>query len=177
MTTQPQSHTDYKRIFNETRDALRLSSDAYDQGFKGEAKRLAGIARVLLHDTPKSKSLFAQLNVKTAGKYFATPSPYSAGNVMTESRLIQQVSGGGRDIYRPILDDFPPVFAWGQLDFGQWWSEPVIRDKQQRLLSRGHIVLACKQRRRHAPRSQPRHSLRRLVSKQFPGVDHHGRCR
>jgi hypothetical protein len=137
----PQTKADYKRIFGELQEALRLSSESYDRGFKGEAKRLALTIRVLLHDTSKSISLFTQLNVKNAGKYFATPSPYAAGNLLTESHLIKLVLPS-KDLYAPLLADFPPVFPWGQLDFGNWWSEPILRDNKRRNLSRRDIVLA-----------------------------------
>ena len=135
-----QSRSDYKRILSELQDALRLSAEAYDQGYKGEAKRLATTVRVLLHDTSQSVSLFTQLGIKNVGKYFATPSPYSKGNILTQCYLVRLV-GGAQDLYEPMLDDFPPVFAWAQLDFDEWWNEPVIRDKQKRLLSRRDIVL------------------------------------
>ena len=40
---------------------LVASSKSYDQGFEGEAKRLAVAIRVLMHDTTQSNALLTQL--------------------------------------------------------------------------------------------------------------------
>lgn len=43
---------------------LQASSSSYDRGFMSEAKRLAVVIRVLVHDTPKSQSLLSQMDKK-----------------------------------------------------------------------------------------------------------------
>jgi hypothetical protein len=49
---------------------LRSSSASYDAGRFGEAKRLAVVLRILLHDTARSLSLLHALGIKTTLKYF-----------------------------------------------------------------------------------------------------------
>jgi hypothetical protein len=50
---------------------LQVSAAAFDAGFEGEAKRLAVVLRILLHDTKSSKSLLGQLGRK-GGPFFDT---------------------------------------------------------------------------------------------------------
>lgn len=45
---------------------LRSSAAAFDSGFIDEAKRLAVAMRILLHDTPRSRGLLAQLDAMPA---------------------------------------------------------------------------------------------------------------
>ena len=143
---QQQSREDLERHFKDALDALRLSSKAFDDGYRGEAKRLAATARVLLHDTGASCSLLEQLGLKRCVEYLSTPSPYGAGNLLTENHLIMMRAashGGGTSIlYVPVLDDFPPIAPWQRLGFDAWWEQGVIRDNQGRTLTRKKMTLA-----------------------------------
>lgn len=64
MSRIPQSLDELQEHFAEQIYFLKASADAFDKGFEGESKRLAVALRVLLHDTPKSKSLLGQLELK-----------------------------------------------------------------------------------------------------------------
>ena len=64
MAEVKQSKVDLEDHLREQISFLRASADSYDSGFKGEAKRLAVIIRVLLHDTHKSTSLMTLLGIK-----------------------------------------------------------------------------------------------------------------
>src|SRR5258708_5674419 len=142
MKQQPQTATDYQRHLQDAVNALSLSSAAYDQGFFGEAKRLAATIRVLLHDTIASKSLLKQMNLKERIRYYASPNPYGAGNFLTECHLVLMRFAKGSMTSIPLLDNFPPAFVWSELSFDDWWSQLVVRDKLLRELSRRDLILA-----------------------------------
>lgn len=55
-----------EELFAEQIQFLEASAMAFDQGFEGEAKRLAVTVRVLLHDTDRSHALLGQINKKPA---------------------------------------------------------------------------------------------------------------
>ena len=61
---QPQSQAELSQHLQEQLEFLQASAGAYDQGFEGEAKRLAVSIRVLVHDTSNSNSLLGQLGQK-----------------------------------------------------------------------------------------------------------------
>ena len=52
---------DLDELLREQIGFLERSSAAYDEGYHDEAKRIAVVVRVLLHDTQSSHSLFEQL--------------------------------------------------------------------------------------------------------------------
>jgi hypothetical protein len=60
-----QSHEELKKHFEEQLGFLALSCEAYDQGNKSEAKRIASTLRTMFHNTSNSTSLFLHLNLKT----------------------------------------------------------------------------------------------------------------
>jgi hypothetical protein len=144
MKQQVQTATDYQRHLQDAVNALSLSSAAYDRGFLGEAKRLAATIRVLLHDTTASKSLLKQMSLKDKIRYYTSPNPYGAGNLLTECHLVlmQIHFARGSITYVPLLDSFPPEFSWTELPFDDWWTQRVVRDKQLRELSRRDLILA-----------------------------------
>jgi hypothetical protein len=70
MMRVPQSHDDFCRHLKDQVAFLRNSCKSYDAGFFGEARRLATVIRVLLHDTKKSTSLLESLGIKQALHYY-----------------------------------------------------------------------------------------------------------
>ena len=64
-----QSEKELQQHLTDILQALELSSRAFDEGYEGEAKRLAAAIRVLVHDTPNSKSLLGQLGSKGVQLY------------------------------------------------------------------------------------------------------------
>jgi hypothetical protein len=66
----PKTQADLSKELDEQLNALRTSCVNYDQGQLWEAKRLATIAYILLHDSVKgkSRSLLTQLNIRSGLK-------------------------------------------------------------------------------------------------------------
>jgi hypothetical protein len=142
MTTkQPQSHAELSQHLQDHLGFLLASADAYDNGFDGEAKRLAVSVRLLVHDTNNSKSLLGQLGQKNI-QFFESAFPVVKGNQNTHGGLVMtslSPSKGAR--YVAFLDDAPH----GQMrttDFDTWWNSTVFIDSKGSELSRKGLVLA-----------------------------------
>jgi hypothetical protein len=133
------------RTFQEIYEGLCLSNESYDKGFVGEAKRIAVVIRVLVHDTDSSKSLLRQLRKKDM-PFYSTPDPYSPGNLLSEYLglfvRMSIVNDSPVMTYEPILDDLPPERRWAQFPFKKWWEEQrMIRDQKRVVFTRKDLVL------------------------------------
>ncbi|MGB8220292.1 MAG: hypothetical protein WCE46_07930 [Methanoregula sp.] len=139
-----QSEGELKTHLKEQIDFLQRSAKAYDEGYTSEAKRIAMVLRILLHDTSSSTSLMTLLNKKKI-KFYNTASTYCAGNLAT-MRLIN-IGMGVKDgkpfaSYHAPLDNRPPtVNVNRKSDFDQWWNETVIIDLCKNEFSRKNLVL------------------------------------
>lgn len=116
---------------------LRSSAAAFDTGFVDEAKRLAVALRILLHDTPRSRGLLAQLD-KVPPTFVTTSLPYepSACNAWTGLLWF--------DLALPLNDRYVPMLDGAvtrQLPFGEWWTEIVIQDDRRQTMTRRDLVL------------------------------------
>jgi hypothetical protein len=138
-----QTQEDLKNLLKEQIDFLKASSDAYDKGFKGEAKRMATTIRVLLHDTSSSHSLLGQLNLKS-GKFYSTTTKIIVGRdqlqVGSYAGLIGVFCGTGENGYIPNLDSMPHIT--GDLEFDDYWNEIIFKDNEGNEYSRKYIVLS-----------------------------------
>jgi hypothetical protein len=121
---------------------LRLSAEAYDSGFEGEAKRLAIALRVLFHDTKNSHSLLGQLN-RLGASFLSTAMPRPPGSITSHFGLVTMGLKEGDTKYLAMLDDVP-VKRW--LPFADWWGEVVFADgKGQEMTRRGLVTTAADQ--------------------------------
>jgi hypothetical protein len=122
---------------------LVRSSAAFDQGFEAEAKRLATVIRVLLHDTSSSTSLLSQLHVKKTLKYVDTALPFNPNNLLPTGGLtvmrLQSPQASG-DYVAP-LDELAPPRQKRPKEFDAWWNDPILKDAQGSIFSRKKLVL------------------------------------
>uniref|UniRef100_UPI001F502B97 hypothetical protein n=1 Tax=Vibrio parahaemolyticus TaxID=670 RepID=UPI001F502B97 len=121
-------------------DFIEISCRAFDDGYVGEAKRLATTLRVLLHDTQKSKSLLNLLKVKTNMRYLNTATPYDSKNLMSHHGLVGLKISNDKAEYFPFLDD-----SFGSpkyVKFPDWWNEVVISDSKKNQFCRRELVLS-----------------------------------
>ena len=102
---------------------MKASAAQYDNGFEGEAKRLAIAIRILLHDTENSKSLLAQLDKKDIPFYDSAIKyePNAFQSFCLTSIRMTTGRGAGAE-YKAPLDDR----EMEKIGFGQWWEENVI---------------------------------------------------
>jgi hypothetical protein len=122
-------------------DFLKRSAQSYDKGFEAEAIRLAVAIRILVHDTPKSKSLLRQLNKKNI-LFYDTASDFNLKNIMTHIGLAAiELGGAGGAEYSAHFDDVPPHRLNKKVPFGNWWNKIVIVDKERNQFTRKDLVL------------------------------------
>jgi len=123
---------------------MKQSTDSYDKGFEGEAKRLAVAIRILVHDTQESKSLLTSLGKKNINFYDSASDYHPNGVVVSHSGLVLKKfmfpKGGGE--YEAPLDDLPPSRNKNKkVNFDQWWDNRiVIRDSQKNTFTRKDLV-------------------------------------
>jgi len=136
----PQSKSDLERNLSEHLRFLLSSAQAYDNGFEGEAKRLAVSLRVLLHDTPMSKSLLGQLGRKNL-LFLDTCSPFNPKNLLSFHGLVMIRVGTSEAHFIPHLDDFPPSVKPRMIGFEEWWNAIIIVDNNRNEMSRKDLIL------------------------------------
>jgi hypothetical protein len=135
-----QSPADLIKHLEEQFKFMQASAKMYDEGSVAESKRLACSIRVLVHDTGMSKSLMDQLKMKD-NLFLDTASPWNPKNFMSHQGLLSLHLGEGSAIYKPRLDDGPPILApW--IPFNSWWNNIILVDNERRQLSRKQLVLA-----------------------------------
>lgn len=121
---------------------LELSSDAFDNGHDGEAKRLAVTIRVLVHDTNASRSLLGQLGRLQSQKFVDTAFPQVPGTFGTYSGLLSISTAGATAKYTPHLDH--TLSTTQKIPFTEWWEkQPVFIDGSKRKISRKDLVLTA----------------------------------
>jgi hypothetical protein len=122
---------------------LESSAQSFDQGYEDEAARLALSIRVLLHDTPNSKSLLGLLGEKQNLKFLDTAGTINPNNLLSTAGFVMMRVGPEGVRYLPNLDDLPPP-RMNKLPkpFAPWWNDPVTKDQNGTLFSRRDYVLA-----------------------------------
>jgi len=129
MSKTQQSQDDLKKHLDEQLHFLRASADSYDAGYEAEAKRLAVIIRVLLHDTAKSTSLLAQLGVKDNLDFYDSGIVKGPGTVIGGGASLVVIPGGGGNAI-PFFDDSPPGTS-GYVKFTEYWNRPVLETREK----------------------------------------------
>lgn len=119
-------------------EALRDSAAAYDSSKLWEAKRLAGTAYILVHDSGKnSRSLLTQLGLKDM-LYTSTVGPSDSPLPLG---TIQINIPAGTCTYAPFLDAAPMMQS---LKFSKWYKERVFVTGTGKPLSRMNLIFALR---------------------------------
>jgi hypothetical protein len=114
-----QSRAELVQHLREQLQFLESSGRSYDSGFEGEAKRLAVVLRVLLHDTAQSHSLLGSLGVKSTLQFHDVIGPVPS-NVVVFAGLGMGFSNTGLR-YHPKLGD-----PKQRIPFEAWWSGLIL---------------------------------------------------
>lgn len=118
---------------------LNLSCEAFDVGNIVEAKRIAVILRILLHDNRTCKSLLGQLNLKNF-LFLSSANGTNKDNILTQPCLLILKVGPDGSYYDVPFENRPPhQFCW--IGFDDWWNQSVIMDNKRRTISRKNLVL------------------------------------
>lgn len=121
---------------NEQIRFLQRSAASYDNGFEDEAKRLAVVIRVLMHDSPNSTSLLTLLGRKDI-KFYDTSVPYDPRNLLSYNGLtmMKLSTGEGASYVAPLDSGAPTRSRTKKIPFNTWWDRMfVIKDKEERHL-------------------------------------------
>jgi len=130
---------EFQKHLREQVGFLQRSADAFDLGYEDEAVRLATTIRVLCHDTAKSHSLLAQLEIKDKTDFIDSAFPYDRANQLSHSGLVQIALRDDGSEPRAFLDGgLPPR----KVPFDQWWNGIAFVDAQKTEFSRQDLVLA-----------------------------------
>lgn len=116
---------------------LEASSSAFDQGMMSEAKRIAVAVRVLVHDTRNSQSLLSQLGEKCI-PFLDTAKDIDPDNLVTSHPLMVLAFNRGEVLYKARLGEGNYK---SETDFETWWSKPVLKDNQARIMTRRDLIL------------------------------------
>jgi len=140
-----QSEQEILRHLEEQTGFLQRSADAYDNGFIGEAKRMATTIRIMVHDTRQSTSLLTSLGKKDL-QFYSTAANIDNGTAMSTYRLVALKLSKNQDTskasYYAPLDDRPLfVNVNKKMVFRRWWNEIIIIDKMRNEFSRKDLVL------------------------------------
>jgi hypothetical protein len=121
---------------------LQASCAAYDNGFHSEAKRMAVVIRILLHDTSRSVSLLKQLDSKRI-RFLDTALPVIKGNLISHQGLTMIRAGSDGAIYVPrcLAPPNPIVGPPKPRGFGTWWNAVVVIDQSRTKFTRKDLVL------------------------------------
>ncbi len=137
MAKRQRTPQELEELFKEQIQFLEASALAFDQGFEGEAKRLAVTVRVLLHDTDRSHALLGQTDKKPT-LVWDTALPNEIGNQTPYGGLVFAAIGGNESKYVAMLDDVPQK---RQIPFDEWWNAKVFSDDRHETLSRRDLIL------------------------------------
>ncbi len=136
-----QTKEDLKSHLKEQIQFLLRSTQGYDDGFISEAKRIAVVIRVLLHDTNRSISLLKLLNKKNI--LFYDTALNGAGSNMA---LIMIEMGKEPRFIAPLDNGAPPRYIKGKIPFDEWWNKNVFLDKTGNKMTRKDLILSvCNQ--------------------------------
>jgi len=121
--------------------ALELSVHAFDEGYEGEAKRLAATIRVLVHNTRNSKSLLGQLGRRSM-QFYDISIPWHPATIITYNGITAMSLTGQQATYVAPLDELPPESPPRYVNFDQWWSGIIFVDKAGYETTRKDLILA-----------------------------------
>ncbi|MFB1295209.1 hypothetical protein ACAG24_006830 [Mycobacterium sp. pW049] len=135
--------------------AIRSASERFDQGRHIEAKSLAGHLGALLHHCDDSDAVIDRLGLRDTLTWVDTagvPNPKTTCSTagLTLMRIRSRHHGAGEFV--PKLAMYPPVpirtrggdqiFSGTRIPFGDWWTNPVVKDADGAEYSRKQLVLA-----------------------------------
>jgi hypothetical protein len=133
----PQTREALEAHLAEQRAFLEASAASFDMGFEGEAKRLAVVVRILVHDTKSSHSLMGQLGIKDR-PFLDTSFDIDPKNLASHGGLVAVALGPPNTRYVAMLDDAP---SRKEVSFEEWWNKPVFLDRDRSVLTRREVVL------------------------------------
>ena len=120
---------------------MELSARAFDDGFEGEAKRLAAAIRLLVHDTQRSNSLLGQLGRKGIA-FYDTCIPQHPHSILTHDGINAMHMTTQMAKYVAPLDQHVPDSPPRRATFERWWNGVIFVDTDKQKTTRRDLILA-----------------------------------
>jgi len=131
---------EFKAHLKEQITFLSRSAAAFDEGFESEAKRMAVVIRIFIHDTKFSTSLLTHLKKKDI-LFYDTANEYDPYNLAPTIGLVCMQCGPEGAKYIAPLDDNIRVQN-KKVPFEKWWEKIVIADTKGNKLTRKDLILS-----------------------------------
>ncbi|MDP2719108.1 MAG: hypothetical protein Q8P44_04650 [Dehalococcoidia bacterium] len=148
MTEYVQTREDLLTHLREQINFMIASAVSFDNGFEGEAKRLAVAIRILVHDTSSSEALLTLLRKKDV-LYYDSASSFDPRNLLPSNCLTmirasrkedEELMG---DYVAPLERLSPARNKNKKVGFGRWWNRTTMyKDKEGNSFTRRDLVLA-----------------------------------
>lgn len=132
-----QSVDELRQHLVEQIDFLQSSAQSYDLGKQYEAKRMATIIRILLHETEFSKSLLGQLHFRKKMPFVDTSHPYQSNNLLTQQCLLSLRFDQSGLTFNPLFESN----GYRITDVINWNKGIVLTDSKQQLYTRKDVIL------------------------------------
>jgi hypothetical protein len=136
-------YEEFEKRMLEQIEFLKNSIKNYNDGVKGEAKRIAVAIRVLFHSSRNSKPLLSQLKIKNKIKYISfaqedKPNMLSHLMGLVSMKAEQTVSGLKCSYERRSVSR---LMAIRKLSFDEWWNEKIFDNRKGLKFSRKNLIL------------------------------------
>lgn len=134
-----------EELLDYLREQIRFlvsSANSYDRGFEGEAKRLAVVIRVLVHDTSNSTSLLTLLGKKDID-FYDSGLDWELHHKFSPTGLADiQFSPPSELKYCAPLDNlWPGKSKLKKVSFDDWWNKVIWLDNKQNRLNRKELIV------------------------------------
>ena len=123
---------------------MQESAISYDRGFESEAKRLAVVIRVLVHDTSQSTSLLTLLGRKRHMLFYDSASKYDPRSLAPSNCFtVMKFSANAAEYVAPLDDLSSARDKNKKRSFNNWWERLIIyKDNKNNTFTRKDLVLA-----------------------------------
>jgi hypothetical protein len=137
-----QSQDELKNHLKSQLGFLERSAESFDKGYEDEAKRLAVVVRVLVHDTSRSTSLLTLLNKKNI-KFYDSKTPYRPNSFIPYHGLTMiKIKDKESTYMAPLEGGASSRNKNSKIPFKVWWEVIfVIKDKNGNTFTRKDLVL------------------------------------
>jgi len=143
MTKYIQTREELLTHLKDQIDFMIASAMSFDNGFEGEAKRLAVAIRILVYDTPSCTALLTQLR-KMDILFYDSASTFDPRNLIPSNCLtIMKLSAAGAEYVAPLDNLSSARNKDKKVSFGRWWNRtPMYKDNAGNIFTRRDLVLA-----------------------------------
>jgi len=135
------SDVELYKMLKEQLHLLEIDCKIFDEGNELIGKHISVILRTLFHDTDKSHSILKKLNIKFI-RWNSTVEKINPNNFLAECNFVSihlKNDNGISAKYEPRFKSASCIIK--KIDFYEWWTNPVVKDKNGVTFSRKDLIL------------------------------------